>query len=51
MTRRSMQLGLSLIELMVAMAIGLVVMLVVYELFAVSESTRRAARSAGATRR
>lgn len=41
MTRRSMQLGLSLIELMVAMAIGLVVMLVVYQLFAVSESTRR----------
>jgi len=42
MTRRSMQLGLSLIELMVAMAIGLVVMLVVYQLFAVSEGTRRA---------
>ncbi len=41
MMHRIKQLGLSLIELMVAMAIGLVVMLVVFQLFSVSESTRR----------
>ena len=41
MIRRNIQLGITLIELMVAMAIGVVVMLVVYQLFAVSESTRR----------
>lgn len=41
MTHRMKQLGMSLIELMVAMAIGLVVMLVVFQLFQVSESTRR----------
>jgi len=41
MTRRIKQLGMSLIELMVAMAIGLVVMLVVFQLFSVSEGTRR----------
>jgi type IV pilus assembly protein PilW len=41
MTRRIKELGMSLIELMVAMAIGLVVMLVVFQLFSVSEGTRR----------
>jgi type IV pilus assembly protein PilW len=41
MTHRIRQLGMSLIELMVAMAIGLVVMLVVFQLFSVSEGTRR----------
>ncbi|HLB14976.1 MAG TPA: PilW family protein [Burkholderiales bacterium] len=41
MTHRIKQLGVSLIELMVAMAIGLVVMLVVFQLFSVSEGTRR----------
>ncbi len=41
MTHRIKQLGMSLIELMVAMAIGLVVMLVVFQLFSVSEGTRR----------
>ncbi len=41
MMHRIKQLGVSLIELMVAMAIGLVVMLVVFQLFSVSEGTRR----------
>jgi type IV pilus assembly protein PilW len=41
MAYRIKQLGMSLIELMVAMAIGLVVMLVVFQLFSVSEGTRR----------
>jgi type IV pilus assembly protein PilW len=41
MTHRIKQLGMSLIELMVAMVIGLVVMLVVFQLFSVSEGTRR----------
>jgi type IV pilus assembly protein PilW len=41
MTHRIRQLGMSLIELMVAMAIGLVVMLVVFQLFSVSETARR----------
>src|SRR5262252_1584589 len=41
MTYKIKQIGLSLVELMIAMAIGLIVMLVVYQLFAVSEGTRR----------
>jgi type IV pilus assembly protein PilW len=41
MTRRGLQLGLSLVELMVAMVIGLIVMIVVYQMFVVSEGTRR----------
>ena len=41
MTYKIKQIGLSLIELMIAMAIGLIVMLVVYQLFTVSEGTRR----------
>ena len=41
MTRRVLQLGLSLVELMIAMVIGLVVMIVVYQMFVVSEGTRR----------
>lgn len=41
MTRRQTQLGVSLVELMVAMAIGLIVMIVVYQMFVVSEGTRR----------
>jgi type IV pilus assembly protein PilW len=41
MTRKRTQLGLSLVELMVAMVIGLIVMIVVYQMFVVSEGTRR----------
>ena len=39
--RKGLQLGLSLVELMIAMVIGLIVMIVVYQMFVVSEGTRR----------
>jgi type IV pilus assembly protein PilW len=41
MMHRRTQLGLSLVELMIAMVIGLIVMIVVYQMFVVSEGTRR----------
>ena len=41
MMRKGLQLGLSLVELMIAMVIGLIVMIVVYQMFVVSEGTRR----------
>jgi type IV pilus assembly protein PilW len=41
MMRKGLQRGLSLVELMIAMVIGLVVMIVVYQMFVVSEGTRR----------
>ena len=41
--RSAAQLGLSLVELMVAMVIGLIVMIVVYQMFVASEGTRRTA--------
>lgn len=39
--RKALQRGLSLVELMIAMVIGLIVMIVVYQMFVVSEGTRR----------
>jgi len=41
MMRKALQRGLSLVELMIAMVIGLIVMIVVYQMFVVSEGTRR----------
>jgi len=43
MTRRRAERGLSLVELMVAMVIGLIVIIVVYQMFVTSEGTRRTA--------